>query len=133
MSDISPVASQIHQRLTHFTGTTTYVRHWTGALLYTEGVQWLAEKAGAYWLIDAIASWQPECRKHPMLREMQFWRLNVNQADNSAGLECFPDDGHPAHVRQEIEFTDFPLAEIKLWAAAGGPGGRMVLMLPGEY
>jgi hypothetical protein len=41
------------------TGTATWFRHWTGSLVYTEGVKYLAETFGAYWLIDLVASWCP--------------------------------------------------------------------------
>ena len=36
------------------TGSTCCLRHWTGRFVYTEGVQFLAEKASAYWLIDLV-------------------------------------------------------------------------------
>ena len=42
--------------LSQFIGTENYYRHWTGHGVYTDGVKYLAEKAGAYWLIDAILS-----------------------------------------------------------------------------
>lgn len=32
--------------LSQFTGTTQYYRHWTKRLLYTDGVQYFAERAG---------------------------------------------------------------------------------------
>jgi len=34
-------------------------------------------------------------------------------------------------IRQEIDYTEFPLAEIVLWAI--GKGEERVLMLPSEY
>jgi len=36
--------------LRQFSGTERYFRNFT-SLLYTEGIQYLAEQAGAYWLI----------------------------------------------------------------------------------
>ncbi len=42
--------------LTQFTSTTQYYKHLMG-LLYTDGVQYVAEQGKAYWLIDAIVSW----------------------------------------------------------------------------
>ena len=39
-----------------FTGTEVWYRHsLIRKILYTEGIQYPAEKAGAYWLIDEIA------------------------------------------------------------------------------
>jgi hypothetical protein len=39
--------------LTYFIGSATYFQHFTG-LKYTEGVQYLAKEAKAYWLIDVV-------------------------------------------------------------------------------
>ena len=91
----------------------------------------MADLCGAYWLVDAIASWQPRCRKDLMLREIQFWTLRKKDGGKWT-LQAERDEGD-APLTQEIEFSDFPLSEIKLWVGAGGPGGAMVLMLSGEY
>ncbi|MCK1641666.1 hypothetical protein IVA95_30015 [Bradyrhizobium sp. 157] len=45
--------------LAHFTGTAEWYRHGLNRrMLYTDGVQYLAEKGGAYWLLDKIACLQ---------------------------------------------------------------------------
>ena len=50
--------------LRHFTGTESWFRHaLVRDILYTEGVQYVAEQGGAYWLLDEIAllqKYQPE-------------------------------------------------------------------------
>ncbi|WP_017654843.1 DUF6876 family protein [Fortiea contorta] len=114
--------------LAHFTGSSTNFKHWSKKLLYTEGIQFVAEEAQAYWLIDAIASYQTNelLSKHPELKEFQLWQLEVN-TDKTAVLTCGVDsDCHP-DVVQNIEFTDFPLQQIKLYVC------QTVLMLPSEY
>lgn len=112
--------------LAQFTGTSTYYQHSLG-VHYTDGVYYLAEHGGAYWLIDAIASWQidPRVNQDPMLRQIQFWKLTVND-DQSALLVCERDEGD-VMVSQEIPFTDFPLKEVRLYFQNG------VLLLPSEY
>jgi len=112
--------------LSHFTGTENYYRHSVG-ILYTDGVQYLAKEAGAYWLIDAIASWQldPKVNQDPMLQEIQFWKLEV-KPDHTAVLSCERDTDDVA-VTQDIPFTDFPLESIRLYL------NNKVLMLPSEY
>ena len=105
--------------LNQFRGTEHYYQHWTKILVFTDGIHYLAEKAGAYWLIDAIASYR---RKEPF----QVWMLKVKE-DKSAVLTMQEDTGQPVKVRQVIPFTDFPLDEIKLWLIDG------VLILPSEY
>ncbi|MEP1075173.1 hypothetical protein NDI52_07175 [Leptolyngbya sp. PL-A3] len=112
--------------LTQFTGTSTYYQHWLG-IQYTDGVFFLAERGGAYWLIDAIASWQidPRIRDDQMLQQIQFWALTVND-NRSAVLSCERDTDDIA-VTQTIPFTDFPLKEIRLYLQRG------ILLLPAEY
>lgn len=105
--------------LNQFTGTENYYRHWTGRGIFTDGVQYLAEQAGAYWLIDAVFSYR---RREPF----QVWTLRKND-DNSAVLTMQEDSGEPAKVRQTIPFTDFPLDHIKLYLIDS------VLLLPSEY
>jgi len=114
--------------LIQFCGSTEAYRHWTKRLVYTEGVQYMAEHGGAYWLIDAVASYQPDKRiaSRPDLVDFQLWELVVAQ-DKSATLTMRGDSDQPAVVTQEIPFTDFPLAQIKFYVCNG------TLMLPSEY
>lgn len=109
--------------LAQLTGTSTYYQHSLG-VQYTDGVYYLAERGGAYWLIDAIraphrqanASWQidPRVNRDPMLQQIQFWKLTVND-DQSALLVCERDEGDVA-VSQDIPFTEFPLMRIRCMA-----------------
>ncbi|MCT7989022.1 DUF6876 family protein [Laspinema olomoucense] len=112
--------------LRQFIGTTAYHRHWLGAFVLTDGVQYLAEKGEAHWLIDAIASYQPDARvkEDPMLQDFQVWELAVE--NNSAVLTLLRDTDDPV-LTQEIEYTDFPLSHIKLYLT------QKVLMLTNEY
>jgi hypothetical protein len=118
--------------LAQFYGSEQFYRHWTGELVYTDGVHYLTQH-GAAWLVDSIASHQlnPKLRQG-MLADFQFWELHVK--DGKGVLTCKADDGMAPAVRQEIEYTDFPLPEIKLYLEAGHDGSRpvMVLMLPRE-
>lgn len=114
---------QLQQELRGYIGTLNYYRHFTGFGRYTDGVQHLAERAGAYWLIDAIFSWQvyPRIKRVPF----QLWTLKVK--DREAVLEMREDTDKPTKVSQKIEYTDFPEGEIKLYFTDG------VLLLPSEY
>ncbi|MEI8011432.1 MAG: DUF6876 family protein [Candidatus Omnitrophota bacterium] len=85
--------------LTQFTGTTQYFKHWTRGIVYTDGVQFLAEHAGAYWLIDLVASYQP------LNEGRQYWALKIEDGQYCA--EC-RDRDNKVLVRQVIEFSDFP-------------------------
>ena len=124
--------------LSEFIGTTQYYSHFTG-LLYTDGVKAMAEKAGAYWLIDVVASWQPHKIDHQgmygfhkQVRDMdwQLWTLTVNP-DKTAEVTMREDTDKPVIVRQKLEYTDFPVGEFKLYVE--GPPNKLVLLLPSEH
>ena len=85
--------------LAQFTGTTQYFRHWTRKIVYTDGVQYLAERTGAYWLIDLVASYQPLCD------ERQYWTLLL---DGGKYCAVCKDRDDRVLVSQKIEFSDFP-------------------------
>ena len=105
------------------TGSETVFRHWTRRLVYTEGVQDLANQAKAYWLIDLVASWMNDANLKG--EEFVVWKLTV-KADLTASAVA--EDGNCRElVRQEIPFTDFPLEEITLYLANG------TLLLTSEY
>lgn len=110
--------------LEQFIGSEICYRHRSG-LLYTEGVQYLAEHGQAYWLIDAITSHQPQCMKDQILKSFQHWILKVN-SDYSAQLICERDTNDIAFTIS-IPFTDFPLDTVKLYLV------NRVLMLTSEY
>jgi hypothetical protein len=115
--------AELQTALTKFTGTENYYRHWTRAFHYTDGVAFLAENAGAHWLLDHIAAMQKRARRDRELREFQAWKLTVN--GTRGVIACLRDKDDEA-FRDELPFTDFPLAEITLYLQDG------VLYLPGE-
>ena len=127
MSTVVPetLAAELEQ----FIGGGDQFQHWMSPRFrYTEGVKYLAEKAGAYWLIDLCFSWQTKAkvRREPF----QVWTLTLTPEVKGfmARAEC-RGDSPPAPVlaAQRIPYTDFPLKSIKLYLCDG------VLMLPIEY
>jgi hypothetical protein len=111
--------------LNQFTGSEQWFRHpLNRKVLYTEGAQYLAEHGSAYWLLDAIAFAQIQV-KCVTAEAFQVWTLRVD-TDHSATLTC--DDGNGNIVfRQLLDYTDFPLAEVKLYYC------NQVIHLPSEY
>ena len=111
--------------LRQFTGTETWYRHGLVCdILYTDGVQYVAEQGGAYWLVDEIAlaqKYQPEVAAEAF----QLWKLRVKE-DRSAALTC--QDGNCKTVFEKtITFTDFPLTEITFYVT------NNTILLPSEY
>ena len=130
--------SSIEAQLAQYTGTEGYRYNSiakASGVVYTDGIRALTDLCRCWWLIDAICSYQPQCRRDPQLREMQFWTLTVHEG--SAVLVCERDEGDIA-IRQDIPMTDFPLPEIKIWLESGMTliDGKerpiMVAMLPSE-
>jgi len=106
-------------------------------VVYTDGVKRMMELCEAYWLFDLILSYQYKAKNNPMLREFQVWELKV--ADRSAVVTCKDGNYDKPIFKQEIEFTDFPLSEMKVyleqgWSSFGdnNPGEVLVAMLPSE-
>lgn len=124
-------AKLTEEDLRRFTGTDQYHRHGlVRHVLYTDGVRYVAEAAGAYWLLDKIATLQTE--KPIATQGFQVWRLIVN--GTKATLTC--DDGDQIGVgdskpiilhSEEIGFTDFPLEKIEIWVEGS------VILLPSEH
>lgn len=98
--------------------------------IYTEGVKYLAEQAGAYWLIDYIYSNQQDSKI--ATAHFQAWKLKQK---GSSAATITVDDGNKNILESfELEFTDFPFdilypkqEAFQLWFIDG------VLMLPSEY
>lgn len=118
------MTTQLLTELAHFRCSEQFFRHpMFRDYVYTEGVQYLAEQAGAYWLLDHIIAHQHE----PAVRttRMQVWKIRV-QEDKSA--EIHVEDGNDQVVySSRLEFTDFPLTSFTLWFM------NSTLLLPSEY
>jgi hypothetical protein len=111
--------------LRQFTGSENWYRHGINRnVVFTDGAKHIADRGGAYWLLDAIAIAQLY-EKSVAAEAFQVWRLKVNP-DRSARFTC--DDGNRNLVyKQDLEFTDFPLDEIKLYFTDN------TILLPSEY
>ena len=111
--------------LSQFTGSETWYRHGINRnVLFTDGAKYVADQAGAYWLLDEIAIIQPH-DKRVAAEEFQVWKLVV-RSDSTATLTCEDGNGNMVFSK-EIEYTDFPLDEISLWFA------NNVIYLPSEH
>lgn len=131
MNAMSKTPHDIRCALHQFNGS-DYFTKWSPLFpkaVLTEGARYLSEAADAYWLMDAIASWQSDRKVHA--QDFQVWILR-QQADQSWTLLC-EDGNYNVVAKQEIEFSDFPLSEgITLWAIHNELAG-ITIMLPSEY
>ena len=90
-------------------------------LVITDGVKALAETYSCWWLIDIIASYQPQLRKE----EFQVWKLEKYDGDK-ATVTC--EDGNDHILRtQKIPYTDFSADIATVWVEFG------TALLPSEH
>ncbi|SDR63340.1 hypothetical protein SAMN05519103_08509 [Rhizobiales bacterium GAS113] len=111
--------------LQQFTGSEHWYRHGlVRDVLFTDGANMSRTPAAPIGCSRRLP-WRSVMRKAVAAEEFQHGRLTV-KSDRTATLTC--DDGNDNVVfSKEIEFTDFPLAEIRFYCAA------RTIMLPSEY
>jgi hypothetical protein len=125
--------------LRQFTGTEKWHR-WSPLfpkVLLTDGAKYVADNAGkhgAYWLMDAIASYQhgEAIAKNKELQQFQLWTLEVTP-DKRAKLTCRADSDLPADIEQIIDYTDFDLTEFSMYCLPTGDGQTRTILLQSEY
>lgn len=110
--------------LNQFIGTQHYYPLNRKCLL-TDGTHYLAEAAGAFWLMDAAASYLIELGTDD-------WFVQVKLVVTGSRAELTLEDGN-GHVRarQVISYTYFPMSQQNLYACWDAE--HWVLMLPREY
>lgn len=104
--------------LSQFYGTENYYRHISGKV-YTDGVQYFASKAGAYWFVDLV------------LLELAndgepFVAVTLTVKDDAADI-LVTDGNDGVLARKSIEWTDCPAGEYTFYICDG------VMMLSSEY
>ena len=109
-------------QLSLFTGTEHYYRINRKCLL-TDGTKYLAEGAGAFWLMDAAASYLIELGTDD-------WFVQIVLVVTGSKAVLTLEDGN-VRARQEIPHTDFPMPQQTLYACWDGE--HWVIMLPSEY
>jgi len=115
---------EIIEIINHASGTSAYHKfsHFECYPVVTDGVIAIAEATGYYWLLDIIGSYQTDKRLDP---HFQIWRLAVNNENQTAVVSGYNDT--VLIIKQDIQFTDFPLDELKLYLMNG------VILLLSEY
>ena len=87
----------------------------------SDGAKFVADHAGAYWLLEEIAipqMFDPKLRRE----DFQVWTLTVDRANTCALLVCDNGNGRIL-LSKEIEYTDFPLDSITFYVE-----GNVVLL-----
>lgn len=114
-------AKELYEFMRGFTGTEAYYRITVVPINCTDGIVSVAKEVNAFWLFDAISSYQITHKHIPF----QLWNLSVK--GSTAVLTMQEDSNSKILIKQDIEYTDFPEGEWKFYLCSG------VLMLPSEY
>ena len=120
--------TELRTELKQFHGTSEYHKHLfpgKSPILLTDGCRYVRDECKAYWLFDAILSYQQD----KILRGINFqvWEFKQLKKDLSWQLTCREDTGRKPLITQSIEYSDFPLDYIKIWVI------DKVALLPSEY
>ena len=107
--------------LAQFTGTFQYHKLTLLPLLATDGVEYFADKAEAFWLINDIAT--ITCLK---LKNEPFIVVKAKSENNKAVVEYEDGDYNPL-FKQKYDYTDLIPGEWKFFVY------NNVIMLPSEY
>lgn len=110
--------------LSQFTGTENYYRHPFGKALFTDGVKYFAETAGAYWFIDIVVT---ECAS--LVEREGFLTIYLKVGNGRATVEVRDGDGI-ALLENRIDYTDCPEGVYKFYFIHGEP---TVLLVASEY
>lgn len=131
MSLAAETERDLRHDLAQFTGTSCYYQL---SPLYrhvgTDGVVFLAEAAGCYWLLDMIASHLTTM--DAMIYESQAFFSKLPTGEG--GRFDLVGNGNPIVLAsQNVSFTDFPLDEIEIRVSAyDHENERYVFFLPSE-
>lgn len=119
---------EILQDLPNFYGTENYyaLSPLFRSFVLTDGARYLADAAGAWWLMDAVASHLGSYRDEGFV----VAKLLRAKASN-AWILRLEDGNDEVLADQIIEYSDFPLDEITLYVIA--QDDLRVILLPSEY
>ena len=118
-------AAELESNLIQFTGTTKYYRL-LSTFVVTDGVKYLMDQADCYWLgqLYGLHLANMDFNQQP------FTVLNLVRKGQGAVITI--EDGNGAVLSQQtVDWTDFPLTSVRLFASWSGD--YWVAMLPSEY
>ena len=121
-------AEEIKSELLNYYGTEAYHK-WSplfANFVLTDGALFVCEECGAFWLADMIAS---HLSKY---KDEGFAVASLQRVKESDAFKFLITDGNDrALVRQDIEFSDFPLDTVVLYVAP--QDSLWVVLLPSEW
>jgi hypothetical protein len=93
--------------LNQFYGTENWYKHWCTKLVYTDGIKYVGEKAGAYWFIDHVA-----LQVLPLVRRNDLIDITLHARTDKKGCIEVKNLNTVVH-HFELDYTTFPVGEWK--------------------
>jgi len=122
------MSTQWAKQLTQFSGTENYYRIMPNVLM-TDGAKFVAGNGEAYWLMTDLAA---HCAEFTEKETFIVATLQVTRtATSSHAIRKLDDGNENVLATQFIQYTDFELDEIKLYACYNGE--MWVIMIQREY
>lgn len=127
--------SDLAYKLLAFTGTDQWHRHSLNRdLIWTDGVDFFAREAEAYWFLDLVAlgingkeGIVPAVKADPGGFAVVLLRVR----NESALIEAYDDIPGRCLYQERVEFTDCPEGDWKFYLV--DDGDHVTLLLPSEY
>lgn len=96
---------------------------------YTEGIQFLAKTANAFWLLTDASVVGKSLRDKSRFITIDFKRYTPSEVETHGhdAVITYTDGNGTVLARQQYYFTDFPLEQIRLFFVDN------TLLLPSEY
>lgn len=106
------MSNDLINKLAMFTGSEVVYKHSiVSDIIYTDGIKFLCEEAGAYWFLDMVALYQlytPVNRSN-----LQVWNIKVHE-DSTATITV-SDGNYNQLYKQSLKYTDFPIKDFTIW------------------
>ena len=125
-SDIrNKTMGQLADNLKQFNNGTNEWHRWSALfqMTITDGVKYLADEGGAYWLLDLIASHAVKLNAYGH----EFICANVTVTPDNKCKVIMEDGNDNVIGKQDVGYTDLEEGTYKLWITDG------VILLPSEY
>ena len=96
---------------------------------YTEGIQFLAQSANAFWLLTDASVMGKSLRDKSRFITIDFKRYSPSEVETHGydAVITYTDGNGTVLTFQQYHFTDFPLEQIRLFFVGN------TLLLPSEY
>ncbi len=123
------LANEIKAGLNQFHGSQVIYSHPHCKTKYTEGIQYLAERAKCYWLLTDASIVAKSLKDHSYFITIDVQRFLGDEAirNECEAIVTYSDGNGNILFEQRYSATDFPLDQLRLYFVDD------TLLLPSEY